>query len=443
MPRRTAFLLPLIGVLLAGCGGSSPDDEGAGAPDVGKFSATFTKATGVKLQQDRLSTFTSLRTSDASSYRRFGGFSVYFVKDEEAAKGLLEGGGDVKDYGNDVLVSFSSDQEGTKERLDQAVRAALKGDPSLVPAAERPCATDVGEGRCRLGGKALTVVGPGQELATPVLKAKVVSATVARQLPARSEYSDPVRAKGRFVAVRFTLDNVLNQPISSIQPNLVIGGNTYSESAEAYSLRYANDPFPLQPGDSATVTTAFDVPEAAAADAIGQGQLELPAGVFEGSGSLSDADAIGRLRLEGAKTLALQGGSSSGGGSSSSGSSSSGTSAKAEGRKAAAEDALKEFYRALHRGNVKFVCKRLTRAAQQNFGGASSCSQGRIIKAEAKAKAPSTNVGLRFTTVLTNGQTRAIILVSRRSGGFTDTARLARQGNLWRVQGTRRLAGLG
>lgn len=434
---RPLLLLPFLatGLLAAGCGG----DDAPETADPTKLAATFTEATGVGLQRrDAGDRYSTLRTEDRAAYGRFGVFTLYVVSDEETRERMTSTGVDIEDLGQGVLLSATGSDGEKRRRLLAAVKASIAGNPRALPASDRTCeAAGIdparGEtGTCWLADKQVTVVDGAAPLRTKAIDARLLSATTASQLPAQSQYLDPKVAKGKYVVVRFDVTNKLTAALNSVRPNLVVDGNTYEESADSYALTdYRDRPYPLQPQDHAAITVAFDVPPAVADKALTAGALELPATTYEGSTSLSDREAVGRIRLAGVEPLTLRG----------AGGRTSTQLGAIQARKTAAEGALKEFYRALRKGNVRYVCKRLTRATQQRFGGASACANGRFVKAQARRAAPTTTAGLDFTTVLTQRSTQALVLVRRKAGGgFTDSARLVRQDGLWRVQATRRLA---
>ena len=414
-----------------------------------------------------------------ASSTRLGPFTIYVIKQDRGRDILLAGDDDeklekgeggayyepsssgfsaAKEYGENIIVKTRLEErrpDAEFQRLDRAVRAAIANDPGLIAPEDRDCAgagidpAEGKEGSCRLGEKGLTVVDAGSELEVPVLKAKLVGVTLAREIPARNRYSDPTPARGQFVIVRYALENTGDEPIGSIRPSLIVDEKTYTESADTFRLTdYSDAPFPLQPGETQEVFSAYDIPQEAATAATDRGQLQLPAERYEGSSSLNDRSQVGRIRLAGAASISLGGGTGSGGSGTDSPSSGStpapatpASSVRTRDRERAAQQALKKFYTALRSGDIKTVCSRITDKAQQQFGGEAACSAGKRIKPEASARAPESNENLEFTTILTRQETRATILVRREGGGFTDAARLARQGDLWRVQGTRRLSG--
>ncbi|WP_354697912.1 hypothetical protein DSM112329_03570 [Paraconexibacter sp. AEG42_29] len=420
-------------LLLAGCGGGSDEEP---STDPAKFSRAFKAATGVTLTARTSNDLTILKANQ-EQYDRFGAFSIYIAGDEEQRKRLLDtGAGDLKEYENGIVVSATTGERepDVARRLDQAVRAAIAERPSLIPAADRLCPAagidpaEGKEGTCLLPDKRLTVVNLGSELQTPALQATIVSATTATTLPTQSTFSEPPRAKDRYVVVRYKVTNGASKPLSSIRTSLVVGPNEYAESNDSYRLEATGDrPFPLQPSATATLTTAFDIPSAAAEEALKSGALQLPAELTEDSSFLSDREAVGRIRLAGVKQLKLGSAAKTR------------IASKRAERTKSAERALKQFYTAMRKGDVAGVCRRLTNAVLKRFGGESACRSGRFVKETAKSKAPRSNTGLRLTTILTSQQSRAVILV-RGKNGYSDSARLARQGSLWRVQGTRKFS---
>ncbi len=107
---------------------------------------------------------------------------------------------------------------------------------------------------------------------------------------------------------------------------------------------------------------------------------------------------------------------------------------------ASAEKTVRNFYAALRSRDVSAVCSLLTTATVQRFGGRANCKNGRYVRGSAATSVPRSSRGLRFTTLLTNRDRRAVVLV-RAAGGRRYAVRLARQGGQWRVAGSRRFGG--
>ncbi|MDX8153630.1 hypothetical protein SK069_18680 [Patulibacter brassicae] len=103
---------------------------------------------------------------------------------------------------------------------------------------------------------------------------------------------------------------------------------------------------------------------------------------------------------------------------------------------ASAEKTVRNFYAALRSRDVSAVCSLLTTGTVQRFGGRANCKNGRYVRSSAATGVPRSSHGLRFTTLLTNRDRRAVVLV--RAGGRRYAVRLARQGGQWRVAGSRR-----
>jgi hypothetical protein len=106
---------------------------------------------------------------------------------------------------------------------------------------------------------------------------------------------------------------------------------------------------------------------------------------------------------------------------------------------ASAEKTVRNFYAALRSRDVSAVCSLLTTGTVQRFGGRANCKNGRYVRGSAATSVPRSSRGLRFTTLLTNRDRRAVVLV--RAGGRRYAVRLARQGGQWRVAGSRRFGG--
>jgi hypothetical protein len=271
------------------------------------------------------------------------------------------------------------------------------------------------------------VVNGTSRLQTPVLAAQVKGVSTTSQIQPQSEYLDPKQARGKFVIVDYQLENTGDQPIEYIPEKLVLDGKTYSaDGSVAYYLNQ-KDPLPLQPGMSATVRTAFDVPPAAAGR-VREAALALPAARFENSSSLDDEAAQGRIRLAGAPGLevaAAPGGEVPGS-----------ASARARldaqrrlARQKTAVRAVKQFFTAVRKRDAPAVCTRVTDGQLKRFGGLANCRRGAVVRDAYAAKLPRSNRGLRFTAAINGARATVFIIGSR----FTGVVGLVKQGDTWRV----------
>lgn len=304
----------------------------------------------------------------------------------------------------------------------------MTGDLASVPSGERPCAqggidpaAGAGrEGTCRLGPVQVTVVGSGSELRTPVLAARLRAARVASSIPPPTAFGTAERARGRFVIVSYSLRNTGTAPIDYLEAQLYVDGRRYSpDSASGYNLQgSAGRPLPAQPGETVTIRTAFDIPPDAAARALQEGLVGLPAERAEGGTSLSDRGAQGRLRLAGVSADADAGLSRKD------------PAALRRTRERGAEAAVREVFASIRRRDVRAICRRLTEASRVALGGGTGCT-GRVVSDRALRQVPGSSRGLRLTSVLSRRDTRALIVA--RARGYRGLVTLARQGEYWRV----------
>lgn len=312
---KQASVLITAAAVLAGCGADDGGSRDATA-EAAKLATAFTQATGVRLTASDSGSYTVLRPQRVGEGDggRFGSFSIYVAEDDDRLTNLVTSGGFKRYPGGIAVSSPTSDRDpDVARRLDQALRAAIAGDPSLVPVRDRPCAA-VGidpargkEGTCRLPDKQLTVVNAASELQTEPLAARLEGATTVTVLPRQTPFGEPRRARGRYVVVRTTITNRGNVPLNGLRTSLIIGPNTYSESSDGYQLQPRDrQPFPLQPGASTELTTAYDIPIDAAEVAIAQGAIELPAQAATSSGYVTDRGSVGRIRLADARRLKLR-----------------------------------------------------------------------------------------------------------------------------------------
>lgn len=350
---RTITTLTLTGALaLAGCGGGGGgDDKPAKKKATPRFTSaqvaqTFKDATGDRLVSSASDTptsaayFTALRLDDTGtpSYGRYGTFSVYvlgpratktiYAQDPETKRPIkptAEGvywsrTGDsytaAKPYRN-VVLNFTTDKmvlDARFKRLDAIIQAIGKrpGSVKLAPE-DTPCAKagiDIAAGdtgTCKQGEQTLVVVGRGEPLRVGKLTISKVRARTGRGIVStRFGFTKRVRAKGRFVAVSFRYVNRSNKALSYFRGALAIGERIYTQDDR--NAFYVQDPdaFPIQPGDSSTVTVLFDVPADAARDATTKGALAVN-GDDDAIGGPDDATIQGRVLLGGGSDVKLSG----------------------------------------------------------------------------------------------------------------------------------------
>jgi hypothetical protein len=477
--HRLLTLLALgvvAGALLTGCGGGS---GGGGSdlagPSASEFGQRFDKVTGIQLvneaRTDNDSWAVFALPDGTDHFDRFGAFSIYIVKDKDARDRLMsvdDKGGDrldtkasgyafrrnessdsysvLQQFGENIVLVW---QAGDKQQVDAsygrltaAIEAASTGDESKVPASQRDCAQsgidpDSGkEGTCRVGDREITVVDSGSELTTPVLKAHVTSVADSAQIKSSLEYGTDNTARGRFLIVTYELTNSGNSPIEDLEPMLTVDGKTYSNDHHVEYDLYPEDekPLPLQPGDSTTIKTAFDVSPEVVDAARDHGALVLPAEADDsGYLSVDGGAAEGRIRLAGADGASTSPDYGEARPSSAPRPSSSKRTLRREHR---AERAVKQFFTAVRSGNVSSICTRLTELTISKQGGLSVC-RTKVVRSTFQRQVPGSSKGLRFTTILSRGDTRATVMVAK--NGYRGIVRLARQQGLWRIQGLKRI----
>lgn len=461
--------------LFAGCGSGDGDLPG---PSATEFSNRFAKVTGLKLVGEKRvvpsAPWTLLNLPGTQHFDRFGAFSIYVVKSKRARDQLLRTSEDEstplkpnsagyafrRNEGSDsysLLQRFGENivlvwQAGEKQQVDDsyrrlatAIEAAASGDESKVPASQRDC-KQAGidpqsgkEGSCRVGDRQIIVVNSGSQLITPVLKARLRTVGDTERIEPPSAYGTPDMARGRYLIVTYELTNSGKSPIDDIEPQLVVDERTYAAASGVDYDLYGDQkrPWPLQPGDTATVITAFDVSPEIVDAARDRGALVLPAESDQGGYlSVERSAAEGRIRLAGAAIDDSAGRSRS----ATSGSSPYSrpnvppppSSGRASGRERRAERAMKQFFSAVRAGSAPGVCSRLTRETLAKEGGMASCRRKRVAPT-IKRRVPRSNRRLRLTTILSHRDTRATVLV--RKSGYRGIVRLALQQGRWRVQG--------
>ena len=466
--RRAALaaLLAALALLLPACEKGKPTDKLEG-PSAAKIADNWSKVTGETLVRETdLRDFAMLQLPEGGDrYETYGIFSISVAKTRRGRTILLqdpatekipkrEGGvrwqaardgkswAALKTYGENIVVRWQAGEQRELtpafRRLDQTVKAVIEGDPGELPAAERPCEragidpeTGTKEGECRLDDVALTIVNAGSRLEPPELAAELKAVQTSPAIPPASEYGEAERAKGRFVVATYELENRGRQPIESLRLELGSGGRTYAEATSTdYNLERAageRDPFPLQPGDKVTLSTAFDVPAPAATAAAARGVLVFPAGRYEeGSGSLTEEVAQGRIRLEGAPSsdpaapdLRL-----------------SARERSRERAQAEVERTVRRFFASVRRRDAPALCALLTRREVLARGGLPACRRSARVKDAAARLVPPRSAKARLTVFVLAGGARASVVASGSS--FSGAYVLVRERGRWRVAGFRR-----
>jgi len=327
--RSTAGVLALLALVLAlaGCGGGDDETTTGRDEDFAKYSSAdvqkrFKELTGGDLRRnasgsESLETL-SLPFGGSSSENdglrdRYGGFIVLVTGNKTALEAITkrppQGGRKVID---NVVIEGTGSSTGAEgfERAAQIFSSLGKPASSVkLPPEETPCEKagidpDGGagkEGVCKgADQKTLTIANSDSPLK---VKGRTLSGLRVKRgkiiTSRRFGLIRRFRAKGGFIAASVKVANTGDEPLSSLRPNLVIDGKSYSEDDRG-SI-YVNNPesFPIQPGDSARVVVLFDVPVAAARKAVSKGALEI-SGDPETT-SVEFSETIGRLRLKGAE----------------------------------------------------------------------------------------------------------------------------------------------
>jgi hypothetical protein len=442
----------LLMVALSGCG-SGKDSGTIEGPQGRQVVTRFHTLTGATLKPAGQDTPDwSLYQNTSDRFDQYGVFSMYVVKTERGRKILLSDrkgkplprDGDIywdrasdgsysatRQFGSNVIVVWQAGKDRQVDDHFQALARAMSaaagtGRLNLLPAADRQCAADgidptggTREGTCRLGSLELTVVNAPSVLHTPVLTAKLLGVATTKSISGSSSFDRPEKARGKFVAVAYRLDNTGDQPLEFLDEKLIVDGKTYSSDNGPGFYLNPHDPLPLQPGEKATVRVAFDVPPAVAARVRADGALSLPAARFEGSNGLDDSSAQGRIRLAGAPAGGLPKGATGPN--------------SVPARTAKIKTAIRQFFAAIRNRDIGAVCSRLTEAVLNKYGGHSGCPHY-TVRPEAVGEVPKAGTHLKFETLLVKH--RATVIVT--GGGYGALVALVEQGGRWRIRGFRK-----
>lgn len=285
------LLIALSVLTSAGCGGDGGDERerfAAGSADSPRpFVRHFERVTGVRLKPVSGDLFGIRLEVPAKPNRfvRFGAYSLVWTRDERRRKEFL-GRSEPDDdgiYWRHVGTSYSATKPfGERlvlrwvgrsakkttpqwDRLERAVQAAFEGSLAPLPSEERPCRDrrlDPLRGRtgeCSLRGMPVTFVEADESLSVPALEAKVLGFGYADEL--RNPGVAPLRPKGRFLIVAYSLTNKSEAPISFIHPELQLGARRVPESPDAAALLPRSRALPLPPGETVVARAGFDVDE--------------------------------------------------------------------------------------------------------------------------------------------------------------------------------------
>jgi hypothetical protein len=444
-----------IAALLSGCGGSG--NAALPGPTPEQLVSRFHARTGATLTLvDRHDPQWAVLVAPAS-FEQYGQFSIYVVKTATARRRLLtdslgkpwphdgavlwkhEQNGPytaLRQYGAKVIVAWEAGDarrvDARFQALSRAMTAALSAKASRLPEADRPCravgidrSKGTREGSCRLGRAKLTVVNASDVLRTPVMTARLTGVTTTPAIGGPHYYDRPALARGAFIVVGFRVDNTGGQPIDFLNEKLIVDGHTYTANPRvAFSLSPGGFPLPIQPGEHATVRSAFDVPAALVHRALTAGALSLPAARLHNTGIIDDITAQGVIRLAGAP----------GGGLPHAAESAHGTSPAQRRQASSARRAVREFFAAIRRRDIHGVCSLQTDAVLGIYGGLAACSRS-AVTTSVMAKIPPASATVALSTVLSHRLATVVV----RGAGYTSVVTLISQHHYWRVAAFTRL----
>jgi hypothetical protein len=338
------MLLAAALLVAAGCGGG--DDEGGGdGTDAGKYddqdvTDLFQQAGGVELVTRPSPSFDTLTLptssgSSASAQDRYGAFNVYVVKRKDALKVFKQddkkqeiepedgiywdrssagGGWTATTFYDNVVLTWIADEKKTDARYKRLTTILSNlGKPAgevTLPPEETPCAKQNispsgpgKEGTCKLGEQTLTIVNRDGTLKLAAATASGVELRTGKEIVTRRfglvERHRP--KEGAFVLVKYKLKNRGKSPLDSFDAGLVVGDRLFAEDDRTqFEVQPGDDPFPLQPGSSASIVAPFDVSTDVAKQVRKNGAIE-----FSGDDdptSLELSSSIGRIRLSAART---------------------------------------------------------------------------------------------------------------------------------------------
>jgi Domain of unknown function (DUF4352) len=333
-PRRRRFpavtLIAGLALLAGACGadeeaaqgtaaaaqGGGPNAAVAGAPGA-RVAGYFGSVTGFPLNVDGDGLFASLspdRSDPERSNRlsaRYGSFNLYVlgeegseylytrhegrrVKPDEHGLYWHDMGGSwsaMKPYGN-VVLDWIVDERRVDERfhrLDAVLARMDEGADSVrgsLPAEERADAD----------GRIITTVGRAEQLEVRGLRVRLTRVETGPTVAPPDERGLTAHAQGIFVVAQVSLENDGDRPVTSLSGvKLQVGERTYDQDFGASYTLTGPRAFPLQPGEQGEAGVVFDVPPAAAAEAMTSGVLAFPGD--EELTSVEYAAQIGVIRL--------------------------------------------------------------------------------------------------------------------------------------------------
>lgn len=323
--RLVCCLAGLFALALSGCGGgdeksTTERDDDFAKHNVADVQKRFKELTGGDLRRDASSSQTldtlSLpytgSDSDSALRDRYGGFIILVTGNkstlEAVTKKPAQGGRKIIDNVVVEGTGSSTGQDGFKRAVQIFSSLGKPASSVKLPPEETPC-EKVGidpeggsgkEGVCKQEQKTLTIANFDSPLK---VKGRTLSGLRVRTgkilTSRRFGLIRRFRAKGGFIVASFKVANTGDEPLSSLRPNLVIDGKSYSEDDRRSFYVDNPEAYPIQPGDSNRVAVLFDVPVKAAKKAVSSGSLEISADPE--TSSVEYSSKIGRLRLKGAQ----------------------------------------------------------------------------------------------------------------------------------------------
>lgn len=317
-----AALAATAALLAAGCGSTGVqhhrNTSQATFPSrhsVQQIEQHFQAATGQALTDSPTGSWDTLTlpASNTQDYNRFGAFTIDVLRSPDELPVFTSENGrrlspdaqgvywpltadangywnPAKVYGN-VVLTWGTQTHATGEQftLLNAILSTLGKGASAVtaklPASELSCQAEgitpsgQREGTCDENGVTRTLVNRDHTLHAPGMDVQVTKTKLGRVIKSSDMYEPPVYAKGAFVAVQLEVSNTGSSPLEDVdETELEIGGKYYSQDDDASFDLDSLNTFPIQPGDSGATVLVFDVPQDAALNAIGDGELVFPDG---------------------------------------------------------------------------------------------------------------------------------------------------------------------
>jgi hypothetical protein len=326
------------GALVGGCGGEDgpegrpePAETPSGAPrtqvswSTADVKSLFSRAVGIRLTERRVDGVPTLSLHDREPpYNfRYGIFSIHvtdgagqlerLTRIKPASDGLYwrrvrykkDRFWEVRKlFGNVVLEWGAGKERRTNKEWDRlnAILGNLgkqPGEYTGIPQEEIQCeragittAAPGKEGTCALEGQTLTIVNRDSQLRLPNLRIDKVRVRVADKVPSAQIGDGPLRARGRFVLVRYRIEVTGKELVNTNVLALVIGDRR--TQADLRATADANPEQILEPGEKAARVAVFDVSRSVASRAPRVGALEI---ANDTAADFEYADLLGRVRL--------------------------------------------------------------------------------------------------------------------------------------------------